>query len=249
MDANKIIEEALQCLRQYQVADDADWAEAYIANNSIRLKGELDYVLQNIPATANRDVLEYGSAPFWFTTALKIAGYNVVGTDLAPERFNNFEKLGLKILRVNYDTEPLPMENDSVDAIICNEVFEHMRHNLIFTFKEAHRVLKPGGELHITTPNLLSAQGYYNLLVRQLGYSCADDLFHEWNKIEEIGHMGHVREYTSREVSLFLTKVGFKVERVNFFSLPPKGRHQKFFHQFGRILPRLKQNMRVLAVK
>jgi len=246
-NAEKIIDDALQLLRSCNISDKSGWVDAYISHSTSRLISELDYLMSNIPT--NKNILEYGSAPFWFTLALAHAGYDVTGTDIAPERFNNFESLNLNIVKVNYDTQPLPIDNDSFDAIICNEVFEHMRNDLIFTFSEAHRVLRRNGELHLSTPNLLSCQGWYNLIFRRIGYSCAGDLHHEWNKINLFGHMGHVREYTAREVTQFLKKIGFRTTRVIFYSENPTGKRQKVFYQLGRLIPSLRSNMRIVATK
>ena len=49
-------------------------------------------------------------------------------------------------------------EDDSIDAIYCSHVLEHFHHSLynemVFTLAEWHRVLKKGGELLISVPDL-----------------------------------------------------------------------------------------------
>jgi predicted SAM-dependent methyltransferase len=49
-------------------------------------------------------------------------------------------------------------ENNSIDAIYTSHVLEHFHHTLnnelIDTLQEWHRVLKPGGKLYISVPNL-----------------------------------------------------------------------------------------------
>jgi len=56
------------------------------------------------------------------------------------------------------DIESLPFENDSIDAIICLEVLEHVK-NPFKAADEIKRVLKPGGLLLLTTPFLLGYHG------------------------------------------------------------------------------------------
>ncbi|TLZ53080.1 MAG: class I SAM-dependent methyltransferase [Methanobacteriota archaeon] len=46
----------------------------------------------------------------------------------------------------------LPFRPGSVDCMIAPEVYEHFYHPALF-FQEAHRVLRPGGRLILTTPN------------------------------------------------------------------------------------------------
>lgn len=66
--------------------------------------------------------------------------------------------------------EPIPFENDRFDLITFTEVVEHLEHYRE-TLREIFRVLKPGGSLVLTTPNILNMKsrmrflffGFYNL--------------------------------------------------------------------------------------
>jgi ubiquinone/menaquinone biosynthesis C-methylase UbiE len=49
------------------------------------------------------------------------------------------------------DITSIPLENDSIDAIICTEVLEHVPYP-IDAINEMMRILKPGGKLLITVP-------------------------------------------------------------------------------------------------
>ncbi len=49
----------------------------------------------------------------------------------------------------------LPFANNSIEAIICSDVLEHVpRHQLMAVLFEIHRVLKPNGYVKIKMPNL-----------------------------------------------------------------------------------------------
>jgi len=50
-----------------------------------------------------------------------------------------------------YDGQVFPFENDSYDAVLCNQVLEHIFEPSIF-LKEINRVLKKGGLLLLTVP-------------------------------------------------------------------------------------------------
>lgn len=47
--------------------------------------------------------------------------------------------------------EKIPLEDDSIDAVVCHDVLEHV-HRPDLTFAELHRVLKPGGKTYIVFP-------------------------------------------------------------------------------------------------
>jgi ubiquinone/menaquinone biosynthesis C-methylase UbiE len=70
----------------------------------------------------------------------------------------------------NLNTEGLPFESSAFDLVTCTEVIEHLEHYR-YTLREMYRVLKPGGALVLTTPNILNLKsrirflifGFYNL--------------------------------------------------------------------------------------
>ena len=49
------------------------------------------------------------------------------------------------------DIIDIPLENESVDIVLCSEVFEHLK-NPILALKEFSRLLKKGGSLLLTAP-------------------------------------------------------------------------------------------------
>ncbi len=66
--------------------------------------------------------------------------------------------------RVNLETTPLPAEDESFDYILCSEVIEHMEQDPMFMMSELNRVLKLGGMLILTTPNIASSSGISRIL-------------------------------------------------------------------------------------
>ena len=52
-------------------------------------------------------------------------------------------------------TKPLPFPDNCLDAIYGSEVIEHIERRYVVPFlKESRRILKPGGVLRLTTPDL-----------------------------------------------------------------------------------------------
>jgi SAM-dependent methyltransferase len=192
-----------------------EWFLKYAREHRRRLAADLHLIDRHVERGAR--VLEYGAIPLLITAALAAQEYELDAVDLKPERFAKaITRLGLNVTRCDVETEAVPFAPGTFDVVLFNELFEHLRINPIFTLREAHRVLKPGGLLLLSTPNLRSLRGIRNLLLHNQAHAASAGVYEQYEKIETLGHMGHVREYTTREVSDFLTRVGFGVDKVIF---------------------------------
>lgn len=68
---------------------------------------------------------------------------------------DRFKVDGVEITSVNIDAGNLPYQDESFDLITCSEVIEHIDNYRAF-IRDAYRILKPGGLLILTTPNVLN---------------------------------------------------------------------------------------------
>lgn len=205
----KLIEDCAQSLTPEDEAL-AEWHRGYVDNHKLRIASDLDIVRDSVPE--NCSILELGSVPLLLTLALSRSRYAITGCDIAPERYaSTLASTGLHVVKCDIEKEPLPFPDNAFDAIVFNELFEHLRINLVFTLSEALRVLKPNGTLMLSSPNLKSLEGHVNYLFRDKAFSCAGNIHAEYMKLQSLGHMGHVREYTKTEVLEFLENVGFSV--------------------------------------
>jgi ubiquinone/menaquinone biosynthesis C-methylase UbiE len=151
----------------------------------------------------------------------------------------------LNVVKCNIETEKLPFADDSFDTAIFNELFEHLRIDPIHTLTELKRVLKPQGTLTLSTPNLKSLGGIRNFMLGGRAYSCSGNIHAEYQKLRDIGHMGHVREYTPVEVVEFLQKIGFEVTALIF-----RGEYSALLPRTAiRLIPRLSPFVSYVAKK
>ena len=71
---------------------------------------------------------------------------------------------GMMVDVVNLNTDSLPYADAAFDLVTCTEVIEHIEHYR-HTFREIFRILKPGGTLVVTTPNVLNLRSRIRYLL------------------------------------------------------------------------------------
>lgn len=111
-----------------------------------------------------------------------------IGADLDPARGDR-----------QINIEAMDLENESVEAIICNHVMEHVDDQQALS--EMHRVLKPGGHALLTFPII---EGWATTYEDPAIVSEEDRLVH-------FGQEDHVRYY-GRDVRERITEAGFALE-------------------------------------
>ena len=110
----------------------------YVAENIVQRKDLKDLKVLDCPAGDGRS-----------SYLLKKQGAQVTSTDLFPEFF---EPKDIVCHEVDI-LKGLPFPDNHFDLAICQEGIEHFPDQLM-VLREFNRVLKPGGELLITTPNI-----------------------------------------------------------------------------------------------
>ena len=212
-------------------SDLAEWSKNYYQYHQERYSYDLS-LIDRFYQTGS--ILEIGSSPYHLTNLLKLKGLPVMGVDIDPVRQADFiSRNNLQIVKCNIETEPLPFEDNAFHYIIFTEIFEHMRINPIATLREVNRVLHPDGVMVLSTPNLYSIRNVVNLMVGK-GF---DNPYNQFIKLETIGHMGHVREYTVSQVKTFLKNTGFYSDKVEMKSHQPLKGMWRVFNVVRKVLP------------
>lgn len=188
------------------------WSLAYLSSHKNRYRSDLEIIEVYYK---NGRILEVGALPCHMTYCLKKMNYPVVSLDINPKRMQKFiEKHKLNVIKCNIEENKLPFDDNTFGLILFNELFEHLRIDPIFTLKEINRVLKPDGVMVLTTPNLYS-------LTRIISFNIGRGFgnpYKEFMKLHDLGHTGHVREYSTEEIRQFLENTGYKVVDVKYKS-------------------------------
>ena len=109
-------------------------------------------VLQaSIGSPRGTSVIDVGAGAGAFSRRLSTAGYRVSACDLYPDLFQVPEVTCLAVSPAG----ELPYAEHTADVVVALELFEHIDgHDTLL--REIRRVLKPGGTLLLTTPNILN---------------------------------------------------------------------------------------------
>ncbi len=144
-------------------------------------------------------VLDCGAGHGAFTKKLFEDGYDVSACDLFPEIFY-YDKVECKKADV---TAKLPYDDNSFDAIVAMEIMEHIQDHEVF-FNEANRILKQGGSVYISTPNVLSLKSRIRFMFTGFFYS--------FKPLEITNYDGlqHVASLTLDQYDYLAVKRGFK---------------------------------------
>ena len=144
---------------------------------------------------SNKTLVDLGCGFAWFerflieNTNLK----NIIGIEKSEQLINYainfFDSTRIKFL--NADVTSLPLSDEVCDICVSWDVIEHIEKNEeINFFKEAFRILKPGGHLYLSTP----AKNFLSIMLDPAYFLTSH------------------RHYTSKEIIIIAESVGFKMK-------------------------------------
>jgi SAM-dependent methyltransferase len=139
-------------------------------------------------------------------------GHHMIGLDWSSGSLRQARALGLTVVQAGVDPPGLPVASQAADIVIMSELIEHLV-DTDSALDEVFRVLKPGGSLLLSTPNLAA---WYNRGLVALGIQ---PLFSEVSLRGVYGRpgrqvAGHLHLFTRRALVQLLAARGLRCVRV-----------------------------------
>jgi 2-polyprenyl-3-methyl-5-hydroxy-6-metoxy-1,4-benzoquinol methylase len=136
---------------------------------------------------------------------LQKLGYDVTAGDIDP---NFFKIASIPCLRLDMN-QRFPLDDGQFNFVSCVEGIEHLQDQFHFV-RECHRVLKPGGLLVLSTPNILNLASRFKFLLCGF-YSLVPRPINEFSLVPVFDHINPITYYQLRYL---LHTQGFSITQV-----------------------------------
>ena len=175
-----------------------------LRRSKTRYKDTLSLILPELRAPEGLRFADVGGGHLaWFVAPLFT---EAVAFDLSGLYENEARALGVETLVWDLTAGDAPHDPESFDVVSFCEVLEHLPPPPFPYLGRVARLLKPGGILLFSVPNMAGIAKRVKFL---FGRSPLKLGLHHW---KHVGHPHHIREYTVREVRFMLDQVGFDIE-------------------------------------
>lgn len=138
--------------------------------------------------------------------------HELFGVDISEEGVRHANAAGIKAKQHDLE-DPLPFDDASFDTVFCGETIEHQI-DTDWLLSEMNRVLKPGGQLILTYPNIRTPLGIFMLVFMDMPpmYSARY-------------RSPHFRDFTLLTIKIALRNNGFQLSKAwgCYFILPVFG--------------------------
>ncbi len=170
------------------------------ADNQLRIKKVMGLLSSDGLSTGK--LLDIGCGGGEVSCLIKKLGYQVIGLELNPKLVKKAKEKGI-IVKQGDAAEKLPFKSGFFNLVYAGEVIEHLFDTELF-LTEINRVLKKGGVLVLTTPNLVHLPDRIKFLK---GKTPA--------QVNPIHHFlkYHIRPFTYPQLKHCLESFGFEVEK------------------------------------
>jgi 2-polyprenyl-3-methyl-5-hydroxy-6-metoxy-1,4-benzoquinol methylase len=136
-------------------------------------------------------ILDIGCATGALIASLRDKGWRVTGVEISPSAVYAKNERKLEVRNIPLEENNFP--DNSFDVILASHLIEHLNDPKIF-LEETYRILKNGGFLFITTPNI---DGFQSRIFGSRWRSAIFD---------------HLYLFSKRTLSKMLKAVGYKIE-------------------------------------
>ncbi len=231
---------SLHALRQYLAGFEQEGGERWREENERYLTDHMRRFYETLKALPHGNqgekLLELGAAPYFMSLMLKqfsnysiflSNGYKIgIHTKSAIRLIKNdpCEEHTFNYLTFNAEIDCFPYPDHSFDIVLCCELLEHLILDPTHMLSEIHRILKPGGRVLITTPNVLVLRNLVSLLKYKR------NIYYPYSSYGVYGR--HNREWTLEEVTQFISGCGFSIENAEIVDTYPHRGYSKLLKRW-----------------
>jgi len=178
------------------------------------MKSKKNFLLEKIADIFSNEkrgkVLDLGCGDGDYAKRLKNLGYDVIAGDIDKNRFKYHKEIEFRHCDI---TKQMPFNDNSFDYILLMEVVEHLR-NPYVVIPEINRLIKKGGFLILSTPNILNLESRFRFMFEgAYEYFREPPLDQVKNPKEVIFNLPLV-PYRYHELESLLSACGFKISDI-----------------------------------
>jgi len=170
------------------------------------------------PYVAGKTVVDVGASPFYLLHRAKEGGaarahgiYFANDDHPLRDATQIFSRHGpIELSHANVEVAGFSFADDEVDIVTACEILEHFEHFPTSFAKEVRRVLKPGGYLCITVPNVASIANIIKLIAHR-------NIYMKY-RVDATGR--HKHEYTLQQLKAFIDYLGMDIVHAGYMPSP-----------------------------
>jgi len=204
--------ELIREISSYSDDEDIAFHLSYMTGNWPRIYSD-SVIIRNLISRSG-SILDIGSVPPLLTGLLAKAGYaKITAIDPNAHLFQRyFDRIEAQHYKLNIFDINQGSLNEVFDLVTFCEVIEHLSGDFLKCIGTICDYVKPDGYLYITTPNLRSIAGFLGLAAFHSGLASKykDTVRQQYERLYQTGYLGHVREYTEREIINLIEPFGFQ---------------------------------------
>lgn len=185
-------------------------------------------------------VMDIGVGPISALIRL-LKGAEVIGLSLTDSRRKLCENYGINLRICDLETKSLPLDDESVDVVLFMEVIEHLCIWPNRVLDNIYRTLKPGGYLVVSTVNFLRISNRIRAIIGR------NPLVNYFEATED--GRNHVREFVLEEMSYYMKKSGFTIDKTYRFGIPSGGTIVSTLLCLAYLYPRFRNYFMIIGRK